>query len=130
MNRIKIIIIIILISLIFIFKIDFFRKFYVVIIKDYDQRITDNYGFCSTSSIGFINYLNKKYQFKDPPQIINYAGVAEYWIFFKHKNKFNNEFLILLNEQKIYNKNYVKNININNYTIVEKFNDCYLLKKK
>jgi len=81
------------------------------------------------SSIGFINYLNKKYQFKDPPQIINYVGISEYWVFFRHIKKFNNEFIILLNEQKIYDKNYVKKINIKDYIVVEKYDDCYLLKK-
>jgi hypothetical protein len=119
-----------LISFIFIFKINFFNKLYVLILKNYNQRITDSYGFCSISSIGFINYLNKKYQFKDPPQIVNYAGSAQYWIFFKNIKKFNNEFIILLNEQKIYKKNYKKEISLNDYFIIEKFDDCYLLKKK
>ncbi len=130
MNKKKIIIIIFLISLIFIFKINFFNKLYVLFLKNYNQRITDSYGFCSISSVGFINYLNKKYQFKDPPQIVNYSGSAQYWIFFKNIKKFNNEFIILLNEQKIYKKNYKKEINLNDYFIIEKFDDCYLLKKK
>ena len=129
MTKKKIIIIIFLISLIFIFKINFFNKLYVLFLKNYNQRITDSYGFCSISSVGFINYLNKKYQFKDPPQIINYVGISEYWVFFRHIKKFNNEFIILLNEQKIYNKNYVKKINIKDYIVVEKYDDCYLLKK-
>ena len=111
-----------------IYRLDFFRKFYIIMMNNYDQRITNSYSYCNLSSIGFINYLNKKYKFKDPPEIINYNGVSEYWIFFKFRKKYDDNFIILLNEQKIYDNNN-KKINIKNYFIIEKFDDCYLLKK-
>ena len=62
--------------LVFVFKIDFPRKFYNLISLNYDQRLNKIYGYCSNYSAGFINDIYNRYDFDQLPEIIKYTGVS------------------------------------------------------
>ena len=116
----KIIISIIIILLLFI--TNFFINFYNIIKFNYEQRLTKVYGFCSKESIGYLNYLKKKYRFNKNVKIINYIHAPNVsWIIINpiKLNEYSNE-LILLNypgpELKIkLKKNKFNEYNINNF---------------
>lgn len=58
--------------LIFVFNQNLFRKFHNIINTTYDDRISNVSGFCSKDSIGYLNYLKKKFNFNFNPLVINY----------------------------------------------------------
>ena len=111
--------------------------------KDTDERIVDHHGYCDGESVGFIKYLYKKYNFKLTPKIVNFDEMVpdDYWSIFKFdknvRNKiYNYNYIILLNyRSKQLNK--IDNIiysevnnefDLNNYKILEKSKNCFLLK--
>ena len=109
------------------------RKSFFLISKDYKKRMIDHHGYCGNESVGFLDYLYKKYNFKKIPTIITHEVPDEYWSLFRfNKNvrnkKYNYEYLILLNynQEKIMSKEF----NINNYKIIESNKNCYLLNLK
>ena len=109
------------------------RKSFFLISKDYKKRMSDHHGYCGNESVGFIDYLYKKYNFKKIPKIINNEVPDEYWSLFRfdkniRNKKYNYEYLILLNhnQEKIMSKEF----NINNYKIIENNKNCYLLHLK
>ena len=57
-------------------KIDFFKSFYNIFSKNYDERMRIVYDFCFEEGIGYLRYIKKKFNIKDNPKIINYAHVA------------------------------------------------------
>ena len=69
----KKIIILLLITIFFGIKTNFFKNISELVQYDYNERLINNYGFCSNESIGYLKYLKKKYNITDNPQIINYA---------------------------------------------------------
>ena len=83
----------ILVSLILILykNVDFFRKGYFVLTKDYNERFKESYekdhfsGFCSKESHGYVHYIKDKYKVKESPVIINLEQTRRklpYWIFY------------------------------------------------
>ena len=109
------------------------KKSFFLISKDYKKRMSDHHGYCGNESVGFIDYLYKKYNFKKIPKIINNEVPDEYWSLFRfdkniRNKKYNYEYLILLNhnQEKIMSKEF----NINNYKIIENNKNCYLLHLK
>jgi|TARA_B110000881_G_C18492843_1_gene472737 hypothetical protein len=106
------------------------KKTFFLISKDYKSRMIDHHGYCGGESIGYIDYLYQKYNFKKIPKIINADVPDEYWSLFKfdkniRNKKYNYEYLILLNysHKKIVSKEF----NINNYEVIENNKSCYLL---
>ena len=82
--------------LVFLYKIDFPRKFYNLISLNYDQRINKTYGYCSNYSAGFINYIYNKYKFDQLPQIIKYTGSRNpYWVISDIKNKSKTDYIFI-----------------------------------
>jgi len=126
----------ILVSLILILykNIDFFRKGYFVLTKDYNQRFKESYekdqfsGFCSRESHGYVHYIKNKYKAVESPVIINLDQARRklpYWIFYNLFGIVDKDKLILLN----YNKSYVNLIK--NFTIIDNhINKCLYLEKK
>ena len=89
------------------------KKTFFLISKDYKNRMIDYHGYCSKESVGFIDYLYKKYNFKKIPKIINTEVPDEYWSLFKfdkniRNNKYDYEYLILINynQEKIISKKF------------------------
>lgn len=99
--------------------------------------MTDFHGFCSPEAFGFINFIQKKYDFKFKPVIINFEEVPNTsWAFLKfYKNqKIDRSFVVILNYQgdllrkETLQKRY--NVNIENYNLLEKNKNCYLFGMK
>lgn len=131
-------IVIILLCLIFLFhNLNLFKKTYFTISRDYETRMTDIHGFCSLESFGFINFIQKKYNFKQKPMVINFEDVPnKSWAFLKfYKNqKIDKNYIVILNYQGdiLKKENFQKkhNFNIEDYNLLEKSKNCYLFKIK
>lgn len=122
-----------IIILIFIVQNDILRKTFFVFNREYHDRIAKKYDFCDNESIGFINFLKKKYFFKNNTEIINYkkAPSGKWFLNEGPQSKLVsniNSYLIVLNYDN--NKKQKNKINLTNYIILEKYKDCFLLKTK
>ena len=132
-NNIKIFLLLTLV-LVFFFKIDFFKKTFLLFTKNYNERFIDAYntnyfsGFCSKESHGYIHFIKNKYQLTYPPKIINFSEKRRkvpYWIFEKNKSQIDKNQVIILN----YNSN--KKFNFDNFNIEDNYyNKCFFLVKK
>jgi len=130
--------IIILFCIIFFFhNLNLFKKFFFVASRDYETRMTDKHGFCSREAFGFINFIQKKYNFKSKPLVINFEDVPNStWAFLKfYKNQeIDKNYVVLLNYTKdLLEKENLKkkyNLSVKNYNLIEKSKNCYLLKIK
>ena len=124
---------------------NFFKNLANIYKYNIDQRINNVYGYCSNSSIGYLNYLKKKYKINHNQKIINYKQTGPVkWAMTNTKNSFKNtDRLILLNypgevinfelrknnkkEYKLRNYKFFKyliqndfNIEITNYSDIDK----------
>lgn len=130
---------ILFVSILFLENLQIYKKIFILISKNPDKRLIDQNGYCGGESVGFIKFLFRKYDFKDIPKIINNGRMVpdSYWSIFKfdknvRENRFNYNYIILLN----YNfpkKNKIislekKQIDLNNYNIIENYENCFLLK--
>ena len=130
---------ILFISILFLENLQIYKKMFILVSKNPEERLIDQNGYCGGESVGFIKFLFKKYNFKKIPNIINFDRMVpdDYWSIFKfdkdiRENKLNYNYLILLN----YNfpkKNRIiplenKQIDLNNYNIIENYENCFLLK--
>lgn len=111
------------------FLIIYFKPFenvYLVSKYNLDERLIKNYGYCGGVSYGFIKYIDKKYKLEKNLKIYNEDKSYPYSEAFIHKpkKKYIDNFLIILNYNDLNTS-----ININNYTIIEKFQNCLYLKK-
>ena len=103
----------------------FFENGYIILKNNYDARLIKNYGYCEKSSYGFIKYIYDKYNFKNNINIINDEEFPSSELFFyKPQKKYDDSLLILLN----YN-NFNSKINIKDYLIIDKYKNCFFLKK-
>ena len=41
------------------------KNAYLIIKNDHNKRLVNSYEFCGNESIGFLNYIKKKYKIKD-----------------------------------------------------------------
>ena len=85
--------------LIFIYNQNLFRKFYNVLDINYEDRISKASGFCSDESIGYLNYIKKKFNFNFNPMVINYEDSVpdSNWSIYDVNLKNDSEHKILLN---------------------------------
>ena len=114
-----------LVILFLIIYFNFFENVYVIYKSNFNERLVSNYGYCEKNSYGFIKFIEKKYKFNKNIRIQNDEIYPSSQAFiYKPKKENNKKFLILLNHDE--NK---KTINIKNYSIIEKFKNCYYLKK-
>lgn len=124
-NFIKKNIIFLILLIFFSIHFKFFENIYVITRSNYEERLVFNYGFCEKSSYGFVKYLQKKYKFKKNINIINDEVFPSSDSFiYKPKKKYLKNKIILLNYNEIKSK-----INMNDYLIIEKYKNCFLLKK-
>jgi hypothetical protein len=102
-----------------------FENVYVVYRSNLSERLTTNYGYCEKNSYGFIKYIEKKYKFNRNISILNDEIHPNSQAFiYKPKKEYDPNFAILLNYNK---ENSI--ININNYTIIDQYKNCFYLKK-
>ena len=85
--------------LIFIYNQNLFRKFYNVLDINYEDRISKASGFCSDESIGYLNYIKKKFNFNFNPMVINYEDSVpdSNWSIYDANLKNDSKHKILLN---------------------------------
>ena len=98
-----------------------FRKFYNILISNYDHRINKIYGNCGEESIGFIKMLKEKYKFKTNPKIINFKhNPPSLWAIYDNKIKNNNgSNIIFLNYSKTFKLKF--NRSRNTYKSINRF---------
>ena len=140
MTHKKIIILLILfVSILFLENTQIYKKIFILVSKDPERRLIDQHGYCGAESVGFIRFLLKKYEFNQVPRVINFDNMVpdNYWSFFKfdkniRENKFNNDYVILLNFNVKDEKNLKllkkSKIDLNNYTFIETYENCFLIK--
>ncbi len=115
----------ILIIFFFVIHFKFFENTYIVLKNDLEQRLISNYGYCEKNSYGFIKFIEKKYKLKKNIRIYNDENypLSDSFIY-KPKTEYMNDKIILIN----YNEN-KSSIDIRDYKIIEKFKNCFYLKK-
>jgi hypothetical protein len=109
-------------------------NFYSILNWNYKERLKQNYGVCDNESWGFYDIITNKFNLSNSDiTIINDEGhiTLENLFNLKKNNNTNNAHIILLNyqsenNQSIFNKRYSY---LNNYQIIYRLNNCYLLKK-
>lgn len=114
-----------LILLIISIKFNFFINIYLIITKDADIRMTDNYGYCYPMGFGYIKKIVKEYKILSKDiNISNKLTVPSSAIFLKKINskKKDNNFEILIN----FKSEDFNNIN-RKYRVIDQENDCYLI---
>tara|TARA_B100001057_G_C22713605_1_gene896840 strand:+ start:734 stop:1114 length:381 start_codon:yes stop_codon:yes gene_type:complete len=124
MKKIKFLYVILIFFLLIHFK--FFENVYLVLKYDFHERLISNYGYCGGTSYGFVKYIDNKYKFKKNLRIYNDDKSFPYSEAFVHKPKqeYENNYIVVLNYNELNSS-----IDIKNYSIVEKFQNCLYLKK-
>lgn len=111
-------------------KLNAFKKIYLILTEKetYNFRLANTYDFCSSTGIGYVNYIKTKYKLENIPEIISFHRYPElYWIFNDTNFNSKNYKIILFNLDK---KNEFR-FDTKNYLILNNFkNDCLFLKKK
>lgn len=104
----------------------FFENIYLVLKYNLNKRLISNYGYCSGTSYGFIKYIDDKYKILKNLRIYNYDKSYPYSEAFIHKPKmeYENNYLLILNYDESKSQ-----IDINDYAILEKYQNCLFLKK-
>ena len=124
-----------IIFLIICYQISFFKKVYFVITRDYEYRLNNTYEYCGHESVGYLIHLKKKFNINYKIPIINYGNSPNSsWYFNDLKIKETNKIIFLNytmgNENFNYELNDEYSHNLNDYNILDNYNNCYLLEKK
>ena len=124
-----------LIIIIFLFliayKINLLNSVHDLFMNNYDERISNVYGFCDKEGIGYVNFIKKEFKINGKIKLINSLkqnnnNSGEWAVYnsnFLKKNK--SDYLILINHEKFKIK-----YNLDNFEILHNFKDCYFLTKK
>ncbi len=102
------------------------EKIYLVHLKDYDQRLLVAYGYCDKEGYGFVKKNINNEIIKSNFNIENngdFPSIKGFFYNFKTKTD-KNTYVFLINQNKELNNDY-----LNNYKILKKEENCYLLKK-
>ena len=100
---------------------------YTILQDSYETRMMKLGGYCEKYGYGFVKDLNKKIKFKKNIPILNYGNypfIESY--FFDINRERDSYYIILINISKNdFSKNYLKK----DFRIIEKKENCYLVKK-
>ena len=105
---------------------------YSILLSNYEERMTQSYGYCKNESWGFQNHVIKKFNLEDKEmKIINHEGKVLIHALFENVKIVDTNFryLIVLNFQSE-NDESIYDLEINNikdYIVKYRFNNCYLL---
>ena len=98
---------------------------------DYNNRMTQFYGYCDNESWGFYNYVIKKFELKNKSiNIINYEGHVTLDVLFNLNRSIDNKsnYYLILNYQSINDEIIFDNFDyLKDYKILYRYNNCYLL---
>ena len=107
-NNIFLIIIFFLIF-VFIDKNDTYKKIYNILNQKLEKRLLKVNGNCKRNSYGFLKFIEKKYQLKKNPKIINYSIIPNtIWSIYDVRKKEDNKHRIFLNYQDKLSLNFSK----------------------
>ena len=107
-NNIFLIIIFFLIF-VFIDRNDTYKKIYNILNQKLEKRLVKVNGNCKKNSYGFLKLIEKKYQLKKNPKIINYSIIPNaIWSIYDIKKKEDNKPRIFLNYQDKLSLNFSK----------------------
>ena len=94
-------IIIVFLIIIFLIKLDFFKKLHFLVNNNHEKRMIKTYGDCGKDSYGFLKKIKEKYNLKINPKINNSEVIPKSnWIIYDSKKKFAREPKIFLNYKK------------------------------
>jgi len=98
-NKIIFFLILFLLVLLLFLKNNFIKNLINVVKFNEHERIEKVYGFCKNESVGYLRYLQKKYNIKTNPQIINFKHSAstKWSIYITSEKNNNSKQIILLN---------------------------------
>ena len=102
------------------------EKIYLIHLKDYSQRLLDAYGYCDKEGYGFVQKNINEEIIKSNFNIENnedFPSIKGFFYTFKSSID-KNTYVFLINQ-----KDKIKDVYINNYEIIKKEENCYLLKK-
>ena len=119
---------ILILFLIFILKLNFFKNTYFLFNESHSQRLIKKYDFCANTGIGYVENIKQKYKLSKVPKIISFHNNPDiYWLFNKNKFEDGNKIIILFNNTA----NKETRFNLEDYNILDNFkDDCLLIEKK
>ena len=98
---------------------------------DFNNRMTQFYGYCNNESWGFYNYVIEKFELKNESiNIINYEGHVTLDVLFNLNRSIENKsnYYLILNYQSINDETIFDNFEyLKDYKILYRYNNCYLL---
>jgi len=107
---------------------------YLILKNDYHQRLIQAYGFCGKESYGYVEKINKRFNFKKNIKTYNFKDFpSESAVFFFNPNlDFDKNLIIILNYDKHNSENKEKFIkNFKEYRILDNYEEkCLLLIKE
>lgn len=131
-KHVNITIFILLILFIFqLFKLPY--SSYNLIKWNYENRMTQMYGYCEKESWGFYNYVIEEYNLKNKSiNIKNDEGhvTLEFLFNINKTDKIDSKYYLILNYQSSDNETIFDNDNfkeLKDYRILHRYNNCYLL---
>ena len=108
--------ILIIFAILIINNFNFFKNYYLIINRNFDNRLNKVYDFCANESVGFLFYIKSKYKIEDTISIKNFKISPDpSWVFYNSaKSSIDKERLILLNYKDESELNFIK-INKNKF---------------
>ena len=131
MKKKKIIFFLLIFSIVILLKVNFTQGIYQMLNSTYLERISNVYGFCDREGIGYVRFLQKKFNLDKKIDLINSLkqnnNNSGQWAIYNTNFDENQKpyYLIVINYKKITNK-----VDLNGFKILHNFEDCYLLSKK
>ena len=122
---------ILILFILVIFKANFLKSLHNLIFSNYNNTISNVYGFCDREGIGYVNFLKKKFDISGKIEIQNSLkqnnnNSGEWSVYnSNYSKKTVPKYLILINHKKFKNK-----IDLNKYEIIHNIEDCYFLLNK
>jgi hypothetical protein len=125
----KLMILTILILIMFV-QMNFFKKIYFLFTNDYETRLIKSYEYCGKESIGFLSHIKKRFQINYKIPIVNYTSSPNSILYYYDLKNIKNKKIIFLNYNSNYKVNTKHSQNLNDYKILHKYKNCYLLDTK
>ena len=122
----KLMILTILILIMFV-QMNFFKKIYFLFTRDHETRLIKSYEYCGKESIGFLSDIKKRFQIDYKIPIVNYTSSPNSSWYYNDLKSIKNKKIIFLNYNSNHKVNTKYSQNLNDYKILHKYNNCYLL---
>jgi hypothetical protein len=107
-------------------QFNFFLNSFIVIKKNYSERMNFFAGYCDRQGYGFVEAIYKEKKFLENVLVNNFNNQPNvHGHFYNIKKKDSEKFIILIGAQSSQLNTFVKK----DYKIIEQYNNCYLMKK-